>query len=323
MTTMACARCMMYAVAAGVNATLLVLAMVAVAVAQGQEPLRPGTYEQTIEHGGYNRAYRLHIPPQYNATRVLPLVFVLHGGAGTGAQIERYSGFSRVADEKGFVIAYPDGVNRGWNDGRESERVSTRSGHVDDVGLIGSLIDHLARRMRIDPLRVYATGISNGGFLSHRVGMELSDRVAAIAPIAGTLGENLVPRFEPKHPVAVLHIHGTQDRFVPYEGGEVVARGGTSISAPRIAEMWAKANGCATPARTEQLPDRDPNDGTRIRADSYASCRLGATVTLLTIVGGGHTWPGRPARLLGATTRDIDGAHAVWEFFEQHPKQRP
>jgi polyhydroxybutyrate depolymerase len=253
----------------------------------------------------------------------MPLVLVLHGGAGTGAQIERYTNFNAVADAHGFVVVYPDGVNRGWNDGRESERTSTRSGHVDDVGFIGSLIDHLTKRLRVDPLRVYSTGISNGGFMSHRAAMELSDRIAAIAPIAGTLGENLVARFAPKHPVAVLHMHGTQDRFVRYEGGDVIARGGKSISAARVTEMWAKANGCAVPSRPEQLPDRDPDDGTRIRADSYGSCRAGTTVVLYTIVGGGHTWPGRAAPLLGTTTRDIDGAQAAWEFFERHPKQRP
>jgi polyhydroxybutyrate depolymerase len=201
--------------------------------------------------------------------------------------------------------------------------VSTRSGDVDDIGFIGALIDHLGGRLRIDSRRVYSTGISNGGFLSHRLGMELSDRLAAIAPVAGTLGENLVSRFAPKDPVAVLHIHGTQDRLVRYEGGEVVARGGVSISARGVAELWAKANGCATPARTEQLADLDPNDGTRIRSDSYVSCRGGATVMLYTIEGGGHTWPGRSTPALGASTRDIDGAQAIWDFFERHPKQRP
>jgi polyhydroxybutyrate depolymerase len=291
-------------------------------VSRGQDAPRAGTSEHTIVHGGGSRVYRLHIPPRYDGSRAVPLVFVLHGGAGTGAQIERYTGFNQVADAKGFVVVYPDGVNRGWNDGRDSERVSARA-HIDDVGFISALIDHLTSRLRIDPLRIYSTGISNGGFLSHRLGMDLSDRFAAIAPIAGTLGENLVARFAPKSPVAVLHIHGTQDRWVRYEGGEVAVQGGMSVSAPRIARMWAGANGCAPPPRTAQLPDRDPNDGTRIRADTYAACRGGATVGLYTIVGGGHTWPGRATPILGATTRDIDGAQAVWEFFERHTKARP
>jgi polyhydroxybutyrate depolymerase len=291
-------------------------------IARGQDA-RPGTQTQTLAHGGAMRTYRLRIPPGYDANRAVPLVFVLHGGGGTGAQIERYAGFNAVADARGFVVVYPDGVNRGWNDGRQSERVSTRSGHVDDVAFIGALIDQLAGRLRIDPLRIYSTGISNGGFMSHRLGMELSDRIAGIAPVAGTLGENLVPRFAPTHRVAVLHMHGTQDRLVRYEGGEVVAGGGVSISAARVVELWAKANGCATPSRTEHLADRDPNDGTRIRADSYPACRGGADVILYTIEGGGHTWPGRPTPGLGATTRDIDGAPAIWEFFERHPKQRP
>jgi polyhydroxybutyrate depolymerase len=276
---------------------------------------------QSMSHGGYTRTYRMHVPAGRDGSAPLPLVLVLHGGGGTGAQIERLTGFNAVADAQGFVVVYPDGVQRQWNDGRDGERLRARVGGVDDVGFIGALLDHVAGRVRVDPRRVYATGISNGGFMSHRLGMDLSARIAAIAPVAGTLGEAIAARFAPAQPVAVMHLHGTRDAFVKYDGGDVIGRGGVAVSVGRVVDLWVTANGCATPPRTEQLPDRDPADGTRVRRDAYAPCRAGTEVVSYSVEGGGHTWPGRSMPGLGRTTRDIEGAPLIWEFFARHPKR--
>lgn len=299
---------------------LLVLGLVGSVPAQAPGGLQPGTQPQSITHGGATRTYLVHIPPAYDGRREMPLVLVFHGGGGTGAVAERTTGFSPVADREGFIAVYPDATNRQWNDGRLSSRLPT---DVDDVAFVAALLDHLLATLRIDPLRVYATGISNGGFMSHRLGAELSSRIAAIGPVAGTLGENVVPRFAPRQPVSVIDLHGTADRFVRYEGGEVIARGGIAVSVARVIELWAKAAGCSSPPRVETLPDRDPGDGTRVRRESHTPCRQGTEVVLYTIEGGGHNWPGRPAPrpALGPATREIDATQVIWEFFRSHAKQ--
>ena len=304
---------------------VLLALFVAAATTAAQTPaLGPGTHQQTFTHGGRTRTYLLRIPPRYDGRTPVPLVLLFHGGGGTAAQIERYVGFNALADRGGFIGVVPDGISMQWNDGRsDSARLVPLVGAVDDVGFIAALLDQLTERFRIDQQRIYAMGFSNGGFLSNRLGMELSSRFAAIAPVAGSLGQAIAPNLAPQSPVAVLYIHGTRDQNVPYEGGEVVGRSGVAISAARLVDLWVKANGCVTSVRTEQLPDRDPNDGTRVRRDVYGPCRAGTEVLFYTIEGGGHNWPGKPVAVeFGPATKDIDATELIWEFFQRNAKGR-
>jgi polyhydroxybutyrate depolymerase len=297
------------------------------APADEPEKAGAGTREESIEHGGLKRTYRIHVPPSYDGSKEVPLVLMFHAGGGSGQSAERNFGFSRLSDQEGFLVVYPDGIAHQLNDGRIGERFAKVRG-VDDVNFIRALIEHLAQSHKIDRRRIYATGFSNGGFLSHRLGCELYDTLAAIASVAGTLDPRQAARFAPKHPVHVLQIHGTKDVIVPYEGGAVAgdaAQWGQCIPASAMITLWVIANGCKFPSQVEDLPENDPNDGTSLRRETYAPGERGAEVVLYTIKGQGHNWAGRPApsQVTGPSTTEIEAAPLIWEFFKTHPKGSP
>ena len=276
-----------------------------------------GTAVRTVEVENTHRTYWLHIPPSYDKTKLIPLVLVFHGGGGQPQQIERHTGFSDLADREGFIVAYPEGIDKHWNDGREN------APQVDDVKFVSALIEDIARSFNVDRKRIYATGISNGGMFSQRLACELSGTMAAIASVAATMPEALSVRCKPVKPISVLIIHGTNDPLIPYQGGALTrtALGGNVLSAPDAIKFWATHNKCSANPVTVQLPDRDPEDGTRIRRERYSPCAVGVEVELDTVDGGGHTLPGSrqylPERLIGRTSRDMDGSEFIWTFFKR------
>ena len=279
-----------------------------------------------LEVGGARRSYLLHLPPSHQRARPLALVLVLHGAGGRGTGMARHTGMSRLAEREGFAVAYPDGVGRRWNDGRGI------GGARDDVGFIRSLIDTLGREMAIDRARIYATGISNGATFLHRLGCELPGVLAAIAPVAGSMpvpvsercaatgADGVTEGSVPSAP-AVLAIQGTADRFMPYDGGQGAGGGRPVLSARATADFWARLNGCTGPAA--ESPTDTVRDGTRVRRDRYTGCRGDRAVELVTVEGGGHTWPGGPAAAsrVGRASREIDATQAIWTFFQQHPRR--
>ena len=206
-----------------------------------------------LTSGDRERTYRLFVPPAYDPRTPAPLVFVLHGGGGSGEVVARQTRFDREAESGGFIAVYPDGVvgadgARNWADGRPGLCVE-RNG-VDDVGFLTDLIDVVAAAYSVDPARVYATGISNGAFMSYRLACERAERIAAIAPVAGTL---TVAPCAPSRPVSVLHIHGTADRYVPLAGGIGISRTPGFLLMP-VAEairFWREADGCRDLPRQE------------------------------------------------------------------------
>ena len=163
---------------------------------------RAGTTAHSITVAGRERTYALHLPRAVATGTALPLVLVFHGGGGEGKQMPALTGMNAIADREGFVAAYPDGIDRNWNDGRYSQAITTQRFNLDDVGFVAALIDELAATLPIDRSRVFATGISNGGMFSQRLGCELADKVAAIAPVAGSLPELLAPNCAPIPPAA-------------------------------------------------------------------------------------------------------------------------
>ena len=262
------------------------------------------------------RTFRLRLPPGYADGHPVPLVVVLHGGGGNGRHMARHIGMGAIADRERFAVAYPDGIGGFWNDGRG---ITSRG--IDDVGFIRTLLDTLSRRLRIDSTRIYATGISNGAMFAHRLACELPGRFAAIAPVAGGMPAALVGQCTGS-PVSVLSIQGTADRLVPYEGGTVAGTRGEVLSAAASAAHWARIAGCAPAPVTTPLPDRAPRDGTTIRHTGYRGCN-GRAISLYTVTGGGHTWPGGEAtsvRLMGRTSRDISASREIWRFFAAHPR---
>lgn len=285
---------------------------------------KPGSTEQSLEFEGRNRTYVLHLPPAITSQKPLPLLLVFHGGEGQGKQVESLTGFSKMADQKGFIVAYPDGVNKNWNDGRDAPSLSAQRQDVNDVGFVSALIDELSHNLTIDQKRVFATGMSNGGIFSQRLGCELANKLAAIAPVAGTMPEKLAPNCKPARPLAVLMIHGTEDPLVPWQGGAVVNdRRGTVLSVPDTVKKWVTFDGCNATPITNLQPDNDPQDGTRVRREAYNGCKAGSAVILYAVEGGGHSWPGGmkylPELATGKTSRDINASDIIWDFFVKHP----
>jgi polyhydroxybutyrate depolymerase len=278
----------------------------------------PGTHDWSMEHGGLTRSYRIHIPPSYAPDERPALILAFHGGGGRGRSTERLTGLSELSDREGFVVVYPDGVGRTWNDGRGLERFPAMQQKIDDVGFVSALIDELADRLGIDLGRVYATGISNGGHLSHRLGVELSHRLAAIAPVAATMPTAVAGK-TPSHPLGVIQFFGTEDRNNYWDGGG--RAGGQSLSVPEVMSWWARHNGAADEPVVEHLPDT-ADDGTHIRRETWPPGRDGVQTVLYAIEGGGHTWPDgwqyMDEAAIGRTTRDINGSAVMWEFFSRH-----
>jgi len=273
--------------------------------------------DRSIDVGPLKRTYRLHVPPKVDKARPMPLVVVFHGGGGGAVQMDRL-GFSQLADRDGFIVAYPDGVEHNWKDGRDVPAFREKHKDVDDLKFIAAMIDEISKAYPVDPKRIYATGVSNGGIFSHYVGMHLADRFAAIAPVIGGVAEPEAPKFKPTAPLAVLMMNGTQDPLVPFDGGPVARNRGRIISTREAARLWVEHNGCgAAPAKSD-LPDKDPNDGCTVVKEVWSGGKAGTEVILLTIRGGTHSWPGRGQD--AGVCRDFDAATVIWEFFKAHPK---
>jgi polyhydroxybutyrate depolymerase len=276
--------------------------------------LPAGQHRRTLRVNDRDRSYLVHIPAN-GVAGPTPIVLAFHGATSNARLMRSFCGLSEKAEQAGFVAVYPNGTGHtenvlSWNGGACCGYAKYYN--VDDVAYVRALLDDLATVVDVDPRRVYAAGMSNGAMMAYRLAAECADRFAAIAAVAGPMGID-DPR--PSRPVPVLHIHGTDDLFAPYEGG-VGRRSafGTPFRsvADTIAE-WVRVNGCdPTPTVVNDPPTVD--DGTRIVRQLY---RGPAEVVLITVEGGGHTWPGRPPfpELLGISTANLVANDVIWEFF--------
>ncbi len=277
---------------------------------------------KTIRHGGRDRQYLLVTPPK--PLDPAPLLIVLHGGDSDIAWMRTLTKkkFEKLAEEDGWLVVYPQGVNNVWNDGRWIDRPEAPMNRADDVGFIASLIDAVSRERAVDRSRVYVTGASNGGMMSHRIAIELSERIAAAAPVMAQIPAAIASRTRPARPVPILTVSGDEDPVVPHEGGHVhylTQKLGEVISTAETARWWARSNGCGDPGDAALLPDADPKDETRTSVTRYPG---EAPVVVYTVKGGGHTWPGGtqylPKFAIGRTSRDFDAAAAIRDFFKEH-----
>ncbi len=317
--------------------------------------IMPGDYEREVP-GWPNRNYLLHVPPNYNCLRLAPVVIALHGGGSNKEQMRVItcpSGrtddpgcLDSLADREGFIVIYPDGTENllwrtfnatNWGAGAgewtESSGYGCVSGfacshNVDDVAYFNALLDTLRSVVSVDQARVYATGVSNGAAMVHRLACEMSDRIAAIAPVAGGNQYSVFQRCAPVRAVPVVEFHGTADPGWGYgaTNEDLDLKGdGMMISVPRTIGGWRIRDGCVGAGTIEDLPDLDSADDTTVTRVSYEGCRDGAEVVLYRINGGGHMWPDgyQWDTLLpedrGPTTRDINGNEVMWEFFKAHP----
>ena len=309
--------------AAGVIGLFMQGTAVAVAQTSAEQPA-----ERMLHHAGTERSYLAYVPAALRGRDALPpVLIVLHGGGGRARQIMAFTRFNSIAEREGIVVLYPQGLDRGWNDGREFQGRDTSR---DDVGFLLAIVNDLERQgLGLDRSAVGVTGISNGGFMAMRMACEAAGQIVGIAAVTATMPAEIGARCRPARPVPVLVINGTDDPLVPYQGGLVRAFGrnrGVIWSTERTVEFWANVNGCSGTARSVALPDRDPSDGTiTIRHDRQSCPRT--PVTLLEVKGGGHTWPGGrqylPIALVGSVSRDFDASEAIVAFFKSVWRQAP
>jgi polyhydroxybutyrate depolymerase len=291
----------------------------------------PDLSREAIRFGGRERTFHLHLPPACEAAARLPVVLALHGGGkGDAAQLAARTGFCELADHEGFIAVFPNGVDGQWNDGRGRTYYQTDNTDVDDVGFIAALIDRLVEKHQGDPERIYVTGISNGGHMALRLGCEIGSKLAAIAPVCGSIPKNIHGQGAPGAPLSVLLMNGTDDPLVPWEGGAVRffrKTMGEVVSTEQTIEFWVRHNRCNPQPSVRELPDRYPRDGSTVRVSTYTGGDDGTEVVLYAIEGGGHNLPGSripEQRLItGRKNNDINGAEVIWDFFKQHRRAAP
>jgi polyhydroxybutyrate depolymerase len=294
----------------------------------------PGNdYTSYLRWDGLKRSYLVHLPPDYKEIGPMPLVLALHGGGGNAEAMVKLTrgGLNTLADKNGFVVIYPNGIEKNWNDGRSGEETGYRAHqeNIDDVGFISKLIDYEIANLNLDAGRIYITGMSNGGMMTFRLGCELSSKITAIAPVAGYIPLNYSSGCLPGNPLPVMLIAGTDDPLMPYDGGDItgplgIVKLGKVKSAEESVGLWVHFNNCVSSPVTSQVPDSDPKDGTLVYKLEYSGCENSTEVILYTIENGGHSWPGGYQYLsegiIGKTCRDINANEIIWEFFLHHSK---
>jgi polyhydroxybutyrate depolymerase len=281
-----------------------------------------------ITIGGLDRTYELHLPAGVNDTQSLPLVVVLHGGMGTGASMARYTGFNAIADREKFIVVYPEALYSNWNDGRAAENIREQQEAVDDIAFIAGLIDALCSEFPIDRTRVYMTGASNGGMMTHRAAIELTDRFAAAAAVIANIPENYVSTTQPKAPLSMMIVNGTADQLVPWDGGDVhvgFRKRGRVASTQQTVDYWVKFNGCGEPTQTNlDTPENDKDSETHSVKRTHSGGENGTEVVVIEVQGGGHAWPGRPQympnQFIGKASQDFDATEEIWSFFKTHTR---
>ena len=297
----------------------------------GQDNASSRDLKELIICHGIERNYVLHLPPIKANPLLHPLLIVLHGGGGDAKGMQKLTQwkFDSLANHDRWLVLYPNGVEKHWNDARRGDETgyTVQEKEIDDVGFISDLIDKMVKERNADPLHVYITGMSNGAMMTYRCGCELSNKIAAIAPVAGNIPLSLSSFCKPGRPLSVLAINGMKDPLMPYNGGEVTGpfgrkKLGKVLSANESILSWVKFDACSiTPDRTE-LPDKDSSDGTRISKASYNGGSNNTEVILITVEGGGHAWPeGYPYLgewIIGKTSRDMNACEEIWEFFKRH-----
>ncbi len=262
------------------------------------------------EFDGIKRRSLLHVPDSYDGTESVSLILAFHGGVGTPKNIEDQSQLSELSDQEGFIVCYPEGYKRTWNAGGCCGKAM--KDNVDDVGMVSALIDQLLADYNIDPKRIYATGMSNGGFFSYRLACELSDKIAAIAPVASTMN---FPECNPTQAVPVIHFHSYEDSNVPYLGG--IGDGISDHYNPPLDSVfnaWSGHNGCSS--------NMTVYDGSDYTLKRWFDCDSNAIIEYYISRDGGHQWPMgiKPTRSGDDPSQAFNANSLMWQFFVNHPK---
>lgn len=259
-------------------------------------------------HGGLQRTYRVYVPPVYNPAVPAPLIINLHGYGSNNVEQELYTNFKPIADTAGFIVIHPNGTpdfsnTLHWN--------TFGTSNVDDVGFLSALIDTLSAQLNINQSRVYATGMSNGGFMSFQLACQLGNKIAAIASVTGTMTVTNLGTCQPDRPLPVMQIHGTADATVPYLGNFFFA------PVQNLLNFWVGVNGTSATPEIHQLPDINPNDGCTAERHTYTGGTNGTQIIHYKVIGGGHSWPGAPINI-NVTNMDFSASAEIWRFFRRY-----
>lgn len=298
------------------------------ACSAGAQPVTPAgavVSDETMQHEGRERRFLVH---DFSRGKPAPVVFVLHGGGGHPENAQSMSQFDIIGAREHLIVVYPGGTG-GMAGGR---LLTWNAGHccayamnnkVDDVGFFTKMIDGLIASGRADPKRIYVTGMSNGGMMAHRLGRELSDRIAAIAPVVGAVFGDEPPA---PNPVAAIIFVGQDDKTVPGAGGAISLRASPFAAGPppanhdvapdvAQAEYWAKVNGCPPPSGKKDTA------GKTVEL-TWTNCSSGRPVQFYRVANNGHAWPGGKAGRTEADqpTTAVNASEIMWAFFEANPK---
>jgi polyhydroxybutyrate depolymerase len=314
-----------------VMALLVGLAVVAVVLAwwwflrpdSMEPPALPGAVQSgSLQHEGHERSWLAYVPAAISPAPAL--VLVMHGSMSSGTQMREMTryGFDVLAERFGFIAVYPDGYQQHWNDCRGSANYAANLENIDDVGFLRALVQRMVDERGVDPARVFATGLSNGGHMAYKLGLEAPQLVAAIAAVGANLPVAASMDCQPLgEPVATLVMNGTADPVNPYDGGLVEIMGDASrgevLSSAATAAYWAGLAGYEGEGEHHAWPRQDPQDATSVQSTDWSAAGK-VPVSLVTIVGGGHTVPNpvfNLPRILGPTSHQLDGPEVIWAFF--------
>jgi len=281
---------------------LLLLLLCAPIIVLGQQ-----TINGTIMHDSLQREYILYVPASYDASTAAPLVFCFHGYGSSAVLNMAYTNFTGIADTAGFILIHPQGTidNTGkahWNVGGW-----TLGSTIDDIGFTSTLLDSIVNTYNIDTARVYSTGMSNGGYMSFLLACQLSDKIAAIASVTGSMTPQTYNACNPQHPTAVLQIHGDADLTVPYTGAPSWTK-----SIDEVLQYWVAYNNCDISPSTTAIPDINMSDNSTVEHMIYSGGDNGTTTEHFKVFGGGHDWPGAWGNM------DIKASVEVWKFFSKY-----
>jgi len=283
---------------------------------------------KTLMVDGRQREYIIHFPPNYQITAKLPVLFGLHGGGGSYENTAKFYNLNALADKNGFIVIYPNAIDKSWTIPGFSTRSKGTDSTVDDVHFISVLLDTVIQNYKGDSTNVFTTGISRGGEFSLYLAYKLSGRITAIAPVCASVPVPVLKHYSFRHPTPVLLINGTNDPLIPYDGGygkylrtnepnEGFDMAPTEDLIRKIVILEDSITVISKTPVTTSVPDNDPDDG--CNAIKYEYHSGGVTVILIKVINGGHTWPGGkqylPKFIIGRVCRDFNAEDEIFNFF--------
>ena len=283
--------------------------------------------KETLVHDGIKRSYLVHLPKNYTPTKTYPLVLALHGGSGTAKRFNRSTRnrFNELADEEGFILVYPQGVQKSWNDNNKRNQLgAARKQNIDDVGFIRKMIEKLESNYPIQSKNIFSCGISNGGLMSQTLAAQLPEKIKAIGMVASNFSQAQVDEMQDSKPFSIIMINGTEDPIFPYSEGEIKVfkkSRGKVIGVKKSIKFMLKLNGNEQSGLSRTLPNPSIDDGCSTIQTVYPNPENpNLRVEQIDVIGGGHTWPGGyqylPKKLVGRVSKDFNACDAIWTFFK-------